>query len=96
LLLLLLHRHHCHQCQALLNDAEDIVAASAKTIRRQLASQGVDLEADWAEVEGVGEAAAARTTTGRAKAAAAAAAAAAAEEQLLQLKRPKFKPQVMQ
>lgn len=43
-------------------DAADILAASPSTLRQELAAQGADLEADWAEAELASTAA--QTTTG--------------------------------
>lgn len=48
--------------QELAADAADIVASSPSTLKQQLAQEGADLEADWAEAEA--SSAAALTTTG--------------------------------
>lgn len=60
--------HLCDVClllpclQEVAADAADIVASSPSTLKQQLAQEGADLEADWAEAEAAG--AGALTTTG--------------------------------
>lgn len=56
--------------QEVTRDAADIIASSPSTLQQQLAQQGADLEADWAEAEANGTGA--LTTTGAAATVAAA------------------------
>lgn len=56
--------------QEVTRDAADIIASSPSTLQQQLAQQGADLEADWAEAEANGTGA--LTSTGAAATVAAA------------------------